>query len=165
MTQSVEQRILRLEDIENIRKLRNSYSYFSNVDGTPERVRKFADNFVADGTLDVGFGLMDGREAIFEGVGQASAFWDRFAHLTMNGTVDVDGDEGTGQWTGLYPFTVKDDDQLSWGLAYYHDRYMRTPDGWKFKSINVHAIFFDKKWHDILPMYAELNPECTVIRN
>lgn len=164
MTRTIEDRLQRLEDIEDIRKLRNSYSYYSNVDGHPERVRKFTDNFVEDGTLDVGFGLMDGHDNIFAGVSQASTYWDRFAHLTMNGTVEVDGDTGTGQWVGLYPFTVKGDEQLSWGHAYYHDEYVRTAGGWKFKSVNVYAIFFDKKWHEIFPMYEELNPECTAIQ-
>lgn len=165
MTTSIEERLQRLEDIENIRTLRNSYSYYSNVDGTPERMRKFADNFVEDGTFDGGFGLMEGRETIFEGTSQAATYWTRFAHLTMNGTVEVRGDKGVGQWTGLYPFTVKDDDRLSWGLAYYHDEYVRTDDGWKFKSVKVYAIFFDQKWHDIFPTYVDLNPECAITKN
>ena len=160
---TLEERIRVLEDINEIKLLRNSYSYSSNVDGE-DMIRQFADNFVADGEFNPGFGVLAGPEAIYEGLQPVSAIFACMMHITTNGSVFVDGDTATGKWTGLFPHVMAGDTKLQWGNCYYYDEYVRTPDGWKFKSVNAKSFFFSQSWCDIFTTFLDNNRNCLVAR-
>ncbi|MDD5723736.1 MAG: nuclear transport factor 2 family protein [Syntrophales bacterium] len=159
---SIEERIKRLEDIHEIQLLRNSYSYYSNIDGTPERARKFADMFTETGEFDAGAGITKGREAIYQRIIVTRSQWLRFMHLTTNGTIEVNGDRATGKWTGLFPLIFSDSSKLQWGCNVYNDEYVRTEEGWKFQSIISEAIFFVEDWYKMYPAFRDLNKGCVV---
>jgi len=158
---SLEERICHLEDVNEIRLLRNSYSYSSNVDGE-DMIRQFADNFAPDGEFNPGFGVLKGPEAIFQGLQPVSALFACMMHITANGSVTVDGDRATGKWTGLFPHIMHGDTKLQWGNCYYYDKYVRTADGWKFSKVEAKSFFFGKSWCDLFPTFTENNPNCVV---
>lgn len=162
MTQrSLEERIQLLEDINEIKSLRNSYSYFSNVDGE-NQFRQFADNFVADGEFNPGFVLLKGPEEIFQALQPLPALFGCIMHITTNGSVTVNGDTATGKWTGLFPHIMAGDTKLHWGNCYYHDEYVRTADGWKFRKVEAQSFFFSKPWCDLFSNFIENNRNCIV---
>lgn len=159
---TLEERIRSLEDINEIRLLRDSYSYSSNVDGE-DMIRQFADNFAFDGEFDPGFGVLAGPEAIFEGLQPVSAIFGCMMHITANGSVKVDGDTATGKWTGLFPHVIAGDTRLQWGNCYYYDEYVRTGEGWKFRKVKAKSFFFGQSWCDIFPTFLENNGSCLVV--
>jgi SnoaL-like domain len=69
----------------------------------------------------------------------------------MNPIIDVDGDHGRGEWKLFQPCTLetKDGPRPMWLAAVYHDEYVRTPAGWKYKNLKVDVLFLsphDQGW-------------------
>ena len=62
----------------------------------------------------------------------------------MNPIIKVDGDHATGEWKLLQPCTLESPEgpRAMWLAANYHDEYVRTPSGWKFKHLKVESLFF-----------------------
>jgi hypothetical protein len=52
-------------------------------------------------------------------------------HRVTHPEIDVDGDQATGTWYLQDRVIVPDFDFMLYGAAFYHDRYRRTPDGWR----------------------------------
>jgi ketosteroid isomerase-like protein len=94
---------------------------------------RLASLFTQDGALrmpDIPAELI-GREEIRAGGERLQEQWDFFVQNTHPGTIQLDGDTATGRAYIQEIVRVRDGHQ---GLNYaiYHDRYQRTPDGWKF---------------------------------
>ena len=52
-------------------------------------------------------------------------------HRVTHPEIDVDGDDATGTWYLQDRVIVPDFNFMLYGAAFYHDRYRRTPDGWR----------------------------------
>lgn len=52
-------------------------------------------------------------------------------HRVTHPEITIDGDEASGIWYLQDRVIVADFDFMLIGAAFYHDRYRRTPDGWK----------------------------------
>ncbi|HVN88443.1 MAG TPA: nuclear transport factor 2 family protein [Candidatus Binataceae bacterium] len=138
-----------LEDIEAIKTLKYQYCAYCddsyNADG-------IAGLFVEDGTWDGGdFGRCEGRQAIRKFFRHSSKILSLAAHQVMNPIIKVDGDHATGEWKLCQPCTLetKSGARAMWLVANYRDEYVRTPAGWKFKSLKVTSLFFaphDEGW-------------------
>ena len=72
-----------------------------------------------------------GRQEIRAGIEQLQALLDYFVQTTHPGTIRLDGDTASGRAyiSELIRFR---DGNSHLNYAVYHDRYQRTPDGWKF---------------------------------
>jgi hypothetical protein len=57
--------------------------------------------------------------------------WDFFVQTTHPGTIQLDGDTVTGR-AYIQELARARDGRQGLNYAIYHDRYQRTPDGWKF---------------------------------
>jgi hypothetical protein len=57
--------------------------------------------------------------------------WDFFVQTTHPGTIQLDGDTATGR-AYIQELARTLDGRQGLNYAIYHDRYKRTPDGWKF---------------------------------
>jgi hypothetical protein len=55
-------------------------------------------------------------------------------HRVTHPEIDVDGDEATAIWYLQDKVIVPKFDFMLIGAAFYHDRYRRTPDGWKISA-------------------------------
>ncbi|MGY1806960.1 nuclear transport factor 2 family protein [Blastococcus sp. SYSU D00669] len=130
-------RVRRLEDIEEIRRLRSDYHHFVNS-GQFDRVSSL---FCEDGVIDLGYlGRYDGRAAIHAGylaMGARDRFMvQQFPHCH---TVDVDGDSATA-------YSYLDARYARFGVSYvvvgrYDDVFRRTTEGWSFVSMTFDIRF------------------------
>ena len=72
-----------------------------------------------------------GREEIRAGGERLQKQWDFFVQTTHPGTIQLDGDTASGR-AYLHEVIHLRDGSSHLNYAIYHDRYRRTPDGWKF---------------------------------
>ncbi|WP_033212288.1 nuclear transport factor 2 family protein [Kitasatospora phosalacinea] len=89
--------------------------------------------FTPDGVLrmpDVPVELT-GPEQIRVGGEKLQEQWEFFVQNTHPGTVRIDGDTATGR-AHVHEVVRLRDDRQGINYAIYHDRYRRTPDGWRF---------------------------------
>ena len=140
-------RVRRLEDIEAIRRLKARYC-FACDDGydVETLVELFTEDAVWDGgALGVAVGLEKIRR-FFERTPEVMPF---AVHMVMNPRIEIDGDTATGAWYLFQAATYAPDGTALWGSARYDEDYVRTDDGWKFKSLRLTSHFwtpFDQGW-------------------
>jgi uncharacterized protein (TIGR02246 family) len=95
---------------------------------------RFASLFIEDGAWRmpyVGVELV-GREEIRAGIERAQeAVWEYFVQNTHAGALRLDGDTATGR-AYITEFGRMRDGRSQLHYSLYHDRYRRTPEGWKF---------------------------------
>lgn len=91
--------------------------------------------FVEDGVWDageMGQGVgRDGIRAYFEG---AVEDFPLVFHHASSARIDVQGDEASGRWHVMVPMVEKGVSKLLVGI--YDDRFVRTPEGWRFKVLH-----------------------------
>ncbi|WP_336211721.1 nuclear transport factor 2 family protein [Nonomuraea sp. LPB2021202275-12-8] len=94
---------------------------------------RFASLFTQDGAwrmphIDVEF---ESREEIRAGIERLQALWDYFVQTVHPGTIQLEGDTAIGRaYTAEFGRMRGGGSHLNYAI--YHDRYRRTPDGWKF---------------------------------
>ncbi len=144
MTVSIEDKLLRLLDIEEIRTLRHRYAYGANViDGKPGDLKAFGALFAADGTFDVGMGVATGPAEIENMMKALTTQWQCAMHYMLNPIIDIDGDRARGTVSGLFAFTSVENPAPIWLSNIYSDEYVRTPRGWRFQSVTIRNTFAD----------------------
>jgi len=72
-----------------------------------------------------------GPEEIRAGGERLQSQWEFFVQTTHPGTIQLAGDTATGR-AYLQELARTRDGRQGLNYAVYHDRYRRTPDGWKF---------------------------------
>jgi len=83
-----------------------------------------------------------GREEIRAGGERLQAQWDFFVQTTHPGTIQLDGDTATGR-AYIQELARTRDGRQGLNYAIYHDRYQRTPDGWKFTERVYEVRYLD----------------------
>lgn len=134
-TPTLEERIARLEDAQEIGQLRARYCQALD-DG---RWDDLADTFTDDGAF-VGLSTARGREEMLEFFPKlnsttVTSWW----HFSSNETIDINGGLATGSTWLLQPCVVEGASQLAAGR--YDDTMVRTAEGWRFTERKV-AFFF-----------------------
>jgi uncharacterized protein (TIGR02246 family) len=139
---TVEERLARLEAIEEIKALKARYCALCDAGYEPDGL---AAMFVPDGIWDGGpFGRHEGREAIrnfFRGISGTIRF---AAHLVLNPIIEVQGpDIATGKWRLIMPFTTTDTGapQARWLLSAYDEVYTKQDGAWLFRSLHLTVNF------------------------
>jgi ketosteroid isomerase-like protein len=116
---------------------------FSDAAMMRDRAR-LASLFTADGALrmpNIPAELV-GREEIRAGGERLQAQWDFFVQTTHPGTIQLDGDTATGR-AYIQELARTRDGRQGLNYAIYHDRYQRTPDGWKFTERVYEVRYLD----------------------
>jgi ketosteroid isomerase-like protein len=72
-----------------------------------------------------------GRAEIRSGVEWGQGLWEFFVQNTHAGVILLDGDTAAGR-AYVQEFGRMKDGSSHLNYAVYHDRYQRTPDGWRF---------------------------------
>jgi ketosteroid isomerase-like protein len=85
---------------------------------------------------------MFGRDEIRVGGERLQAQWDFFVQTTHPGTIQLDGDTATGR-AYIQELARTRDGRQGLNYAIYHDRYQRTPDGWKFTERVYEVRYLD----------------------
>ena len=163
MSKTLEQRVQVIEDRDEIVKLKARYVNYN--DGgwkgpTHTNPQAVADMFVEDGVWDgrPSSGYAVGRSAIKQ-LFEAFQVVPFIVHYVTNPIIEVDGDLATGHWHALVTMTMPDQQAL-WTLGLYIDKYVRTPDGWKFKSLRFDTAStapYELGWAKMQNAYQE-NP-------
>ncbi|MFF4837533.1 nuclear transport factor 2 family protein [Streptomyces sp. NPDC001315] len=85
---------------------------------------------------------MNGSEEIRIGGERLQAQWDFFVQNTHPGTIQIDGDTATGR-SYMQEIARTRDGRQGLNYAIYHDRYRRTPDGWRFTERVYEVRYLD----------------------
>ncbi|MEU9895324.1 nuclear transport factor 2 family protein [Streptomyces phaeochromogenes] len=83
-----------------------------------------------------------GREEIRAGGERLQSLWDFFVQTTHPGTILLDGDTATGR-AYIQELARTLDGRQGLNYAVYHDRYQRTPEGWKFTERVYEVRYLD----------------------
>jgi ketosteroid isomerase-like protein len=83
-----------------------------------------------------------GREEIRAGIERMQGLWDYFVQTTYPGTIQLEGDTAVGR-AHVSEFGHLRDGRSELNYAMYHDRYRRTPDGWKFTERVYEVRYLD----------------------
>jgi len=105
---------------------------------------RFASLFTHDGAVripDVNAEAV-GREEIRAGAERLQGLWDYFVQTPHPGTIQLAGDTASGRAYIAELGRFRDGrSHLNYGV--YHDRYQRTPDGWKFTERVYEVRYLD----------------------
>jgi ketosteroid isomerase-like protein len=87
-----------------------------------------------------------GRAEIRAGVEWGQGLWEFFVQNTHAGVIRLDGDTAAGR-AYVQEFGRMKDGSSHLNYAVYHDRYQRTPDGWRFD-----ARVYEIRYQDATPL-------------
>jgi ketosteroid isomerase-like protein len=110
---------------------------------------RFASLFTRDGAWRIPYINVEvvSREKIRAWVERAQdSVWDYFVQTTHPGMIQLEGDTAVGR-AYILEFGRQRDGSSHLNYALYHDRYQRTPDGWKFSE-----RVFEVKYADNTPL-------------
>lgn len=140
---SVEERLQRLEDIEEIRQLKAQYAEACDDDHNGDRVIAL---FVPDGVWhQVSLPPCNGHAEIraFMMNIRESGRLRNSSHMFTNPMIEVDGDNAIGHWKFVMVYTGNapdDTTQYHRILGYYDEEYVRVDGAWMFKSLRVTVV-------------------------
>lgn len=104
----------------------------------------FASLFTEDGAWrmpHIGVELVS-RKDIRAGVERLRGLWEFFVQNTHPGVVKLDGDTATGR-AYIAEFGRFREGGSNLNYSVYHDRYQRTPDGWRFAERRYEVRYVD----------------------
>ena len=140
---TVEQRLARLEAIEEIRLLKARYCAYCDDQYDPDGIASlFTEDGVWDGEL---FGRYVGRDAIRGFFRRASSEITFAAHLAMNPIIEIIGPGlARGKWRLIMPATVRTNarSEARWLVNSYDERYVIVDGAWRFQIMNIHINFY-----------------------
>ena len=147
-------RIRRLEDIEEIKKLKATYCYLCDAGlGAPKNRDELISHFTKDAKVD--FGLGEGSQ--FEGPDGLKVFFGEVVpgsvsfcmHMVHNPIIEVNGDWATGRWYFEAPTTDVTTGKAQWMAGTYFEEYIRENGEWKWCSIRTEWKYispYDEGW-------------------
>lgn len=131
----LEQRIIRLEDLEAIKQLKARYCEICDDNHNPDRITSiFAEDGIWEGR---GIGHARGHAEIrelFLGFQKMMSFSQ---HMVMNPVIEVEGDRAHGTWYFFGMFTFYEGNQAKWQAARYHEDYVKSNGDWKIQHLRV----------------------------
>ena len=132
---SLNDKIQRLIDIEDIKALKYRYARFCDMNYDAKGI---SECFTEDAVWDGGdMGKAETRQGIrefFEGVPNIVKY---ALHYTTNSLVDVNGDEATGHWHLWQPMVMHENDRAFWFMALYDESYRRVNGEWLISSLSL----------------------------
>jgi len=145
--EELEARVLRLEDIEEIKKLMAAFCYADDAIDVPEIIKLFAEDAIADFHP---FGHYEGKTEIakFFGEDLPSAF-SFMVHMVHNPVINVNGNHATGQWYYELPATNSATNEAIWISGIFKHEFIKVSGAWKFKRFTSHNYYitpYDKGW-------------------
>lgn len=163
MQRTIEERLQILEDREEIIRLKARYVNLNDggwAGPTHSNPQAVAEMFVEDGIWDgrPTTGYAAGRQAIKE-LFDAFQIVPFIVHYVTNPIIEIDGDRAKGHWHALVTMTMPDRQAL-WNLGLYHEEYIRTVEGWKFKTLRFETAAtspYELGWGKLQQAYSH-NP-------
>ena len=141
----LELRIKRLEDIENIKKLKAIYCAYADDNYDADGI---AGLFTEDGVWDGGIrGKYEGRESIRSFFMKGKDRVTFAVHNVINPVIEIEDSAATAQWNLFQPCTVEG--KACWVSGVYNDYCVKIDAQWVFKRMEVRFNFwtsFEKGW-------------------
>jgi hypothetical protein len=137
----VPDRLRLLEDRNAIEELKAAYAYaIDAVLKDPSEIDRLLVLFDEDICLDYGpFGIFRGKQEIkqlFQVTVPTISTWN--FHVASHPILVINGAHGTGIWKVVAAAVLTSDpSRVQQVYATYHDEYVKTATGWKFKAIKV----------------------------
>ena len=140
---SLEERIARIEDLEEIKLLKARYCrYVDTKDWAGYRSL-----MVDDYSLDSDGGLHEGADAVVAFV-EAALGTATTVHQVHTPEIDfTDADHATGVWAMQDVVVIPGENgpfQLN-GTGHYHEEYVRTADGWRLQTTRESRLHVEMK--------------------
>ena len=85
---------------------------------------------------------LNAARRIRAGVERLQGLWDYFVQTTHPGNIQLEGDTAVGR-AYISELVRFHDGRSQQNHAVYHDRYQRTPDGWKFTERVYEVRYLD----------------------
>jgi len=143
---NLEQRVQRLEDIDAIKTLKNSYHLYINDCQFDRLGALFTENATVNmGYMSDGSGVWRGRALIGSKLAEIPQHLSQIKQFLHNHSVEVDGDDASG-WAFLEARYGVEADSFN-VAAKYEDTYKRVDGAWLFDTMNV-------KFYYTAPMLA-----------
>ena len=101
----------------------------------------FADCFVPEATGDYNGLVFEDRAALVAYMRENLGEGLLTLHQVHHPEIDVDGDTATGRWYLQDKVIVEAFKFLLEGAAFYEDRYVRTPEGWRVAHTGYRRTF------------------------
>lgn len=140
MKQSLEAKVQRLIDIEDIKILKLRYARFCDDSYNPDGIAScFTEDAVWEGGI---LGHAEGREAIHRFFTNSSKVVDFATHYTTNPIIEVTGDQAEGTWYLWQPMVMVEGSQAMWLGAHYEEQYVRQDDAWLIQHLKLHIKQF-----------------------
>lgn len=136
MSNELEARIRKMEDIHAITNLQALYSFHIDNAEIDKLVELFADDF----TWQVGFDEMTkitSKPTLARFLSKSSEQTPMMRHQPMTPYIEVDGDRATGIWylTGMMTSITSNGDEARWVQGRYDNEYVRVGEGWKLSCL------------------------------
>lgn len=120
---------------------------------------RLASLFTEDGAVripEVGAEAVS-REGVRAGVERLQGLWEFFVQTTHPGVIVLDGDTAAGR-AYIAELGRFRDGSSHQNYAIYHDRYQRTPDGWKFAE-----RVYEVRYVDAAPLTGSAPPPSGIV--
>ncbi|WP_340318006.1 nuclear transport factor 2 family protein [Rhizorhabdus argentea] len=138
---TIEERIGRIEDIQEITRLKSYYTELADSSAEkPHTGAEISSLFTEDASWHIvatGAPPVIGSAAIKAQFDDATLFPYSY-HLLGNPHIELNGDSAKGRWHVAVAFNARDVGSM-WTTAYYDDEFVRTSDGWRIKSLRCSA--------------------------
>jgi hypothetical protein len=127
---------------------------------------ELGETFTADATAEYGTQVgealrFEGREAIVAGLRQRMTPDIVSVHTVAHPEITIDDDEATGIWQLTDLVIATTHRVVVTGAAYYRDRYLRTPDGWRIADTSYTRTYEALTSLADLPSFTLLSPKPT----
>lgn len=150
MTEDPTRAIDRMLAVEEIKQLK--YRYLRTLD--LKRWDDFAAVFVPEATGDYGQGLSFGARDEIVGFMRDSLGPQMITlHQCHHPEITVDGDRAEGVWYLEDKVLMPEHRLILEGAAFYEDRYVRTPEGWRIEHTGYRRTYEATLSMDDLPSY------------
>lgn len=143
--QPIEERLGRLEDAEAIRNLKSAYAFYCDNNYDSDGFRRL---FIEDSSWESNaFGVYNGIEELATFIRELPAQIHFALHYIVNPmiTFNADRSEASGRWLLIEYATMAaveqspdNDPEAVVITCTYHDDLVKTPDGWRFKTVRAH---------------------------
>ena len=155
----MEERVIRLEAIEEIKRMKAHYARCADAKYTEDHRRRPQEEidriareqtsvFTEDAIWDNGlFGRFEGRSAIWEFL--RATPWRFSVHMYMNPLIEVHGDTATGSWVIWEVATLDESNRAVFLSATLDDEYVRLDGRWYTSKVAMTNRFmtpFEEPW-------------------
>lgn len=160
MSDDLEARVQKIEDVQEITNLQAKYSFHVDASEIDELIDLFAETF----TWSVGFDEMTtftSKPKLSRFLKKADELTPMLVHQPTTPCIEVTGDEAKGTWylIGMVTSRTSQGPEPRWVQGRYDNEYVRVDGRWKLRRLHFKYNFltpFDEGW--VKTPYAQFLP-------